>query len=272
VIGVIAAGYGRILSADAETSACQDVVVSDPRAAELARLAGHLADTTRATFLLALLDGRAWTARELAAHARVAPSTATEHLNRLCAAGLIAEQRAGRHRYLRIADPKVALLVEDLAADLAPARLPATLRAVTAHDALVRGRTCYDHLAGELGVAITDALTERGLLDQRTGFALTGDGVAFLVDQLDVEPALLTPGRRPVARPCLDWTQRRTHLAGVAGAQICQQLMDRGWVERVGSGRAVRLTPPGRRALHALLGLSESSNAAQAERTVGTRP
>jgi DNA-binding transcriptional ArsR family regulator len=230
--------------------------VRDTRASELARLAAHLADTTRAAFLLALLDGRAWTALELARHAGVAASTATEHLNRLRAAGLISERRQGRHRYVQIDDARVAQLVEDLAAHL-PASRPAanTLRAVTAHEAMARGRTCYDHLAGELGVAITDALSDRGLIEQRIGFALTEDGVNFLVDGLGVDPGVLTPARRPVARPCLDWTQRRTHLAGVAGAELCRQLMERGWVERVGSSRAVRVTPPGRGALYDLLGL-----------------
>jgi DNA-binding transcriptional ArsR family regulator len=229
----------------------------DPRAADLARLAGHLADPTRAAFLLALLDGRAWTVTELATHAGVAVSTATEHLNRLLAARLIGERRQGRHRYVQIEGPRVAYLVEDLAADLSPPRPAAsTLRAVRAHEALVRGRTCYDHLAGELGVAITDALIARGLIEQHAGFALTTEGMAFLTGSLGVDPTALVPGRRPVARGCLDWTQRRTHLAGVAGSEIRQQLMSRGWVQRTGPGRAVRVTPSGREALHDLLSLS----------------
>ena len=228
----------------------------DPRAEELARLAGHLADPTRAAFLLALLDGRAWTVTELANHAGVAVSTATEHLNRLRTAGLVGERRQGRHRYVQIEDPRVAYLVEDLTADLSPARpARASLRAVRAHEALVRGRTCYDHLAGELGVAITDALVERGLIEQHAGLALTAEGTAFLTGPLGVDPQALVPGRRPVVRACLDWTQRRTHLAGVAGAEICRQLMKRGWVERAAPSRAVRVTPAGRDALHDLLGL-----------------
>lgn len=228
----------------------------DPRAGELARLAGHLADTTRAAFLLALLDGRAWTVTELATQAGVAVSTATEHVNRLLDAGLVGERRQGRHRYVQITDQRVAYLVEDLAAELSPPRpAAATLRAVRAHEALVRGRTCYDHLAGELGVAITDALIDRGLIEQHAGFALTADGTAFLTDSLGIDPQTLVSGRRPVVRACLDWTQRRTHLAGVAGAQIRRQLMDRGWVEATGPGRAVRVTPSGRAALRDLLGL-----------------
>ncbi len=229
--------------------------MSDSRAAGLARLAGNLADPTRACILLALLDGRAWTATELAAHAGVAASTVSEHLSRLRDSGLLRERRQGRHRYVELADPGVAQLIEDLAAHTPPVQPAGTLRAATAHAAMVRGRTCYDHLAGELGVALTDAFTDHGFLEQRNGFALTEAGARFLTVELGVDRSALVPGRRTVARPCLDWTQRRTHLAGVAGAQLCEKLLARGWVQRVGTGRAVRVTSPGQDALRALLGL-----------------
>ena len=128
----------------------------DSRGAELARLAGLLADPTRATFCLALLDGRAWTAGELARHAGVAASTATEHLHRLTGAGLLVEQREGRHRYVRVADAATAQLIEDLASRAgAPAAPVRSLRAATVSAALANGRTCYDHLAGRLGVEVT---------------------------------------------------------------------------------------------------------------------
>jgi DNA-binding transcriptional ArsR family regulator len=231
-------------------------MTGDVRGPALARFAGHLADPTRATILVALLDGRAWTASELAARARVAPSTATEHLNRLLDAGLVGERRPGRHRYVQIVDPAVAQLLEDISAHLEPPARPAgSLRAATAHKALVRGRTCYDHLAGRLGVMLTDAMTSRGLLSQDQGFNLTTDGVAWLVDTLGVDPVGLRQNRRPVARPCLDWTERRTHLAGVAGAQVCARFFDQGWLERIGSGRAVRPTRTGERAMTELLGI-----------------
>lgn len=138
----------------------------DARAPGLAALAGLLADETRAVCLLALLDGRAWTAGELARHAGVAPSTLSEHLGKLVAGGLLAEERQGRHRYVRLADTRVAQLVEDLAVQVAPhpAHRPRTLRAASAGSAMARGRTCYDHLAGRLGIAVTDALTAHGLL------------------------------------------------------------------------------------------------------------
>ena len=216
----------------------------------LARLAALLADDTRAAFCLALLDGRAWTAGELAARAGVAPATATGHLHKLVAAGLLSEQRQGRHRYVRLAGPQVAHLIEDLAAHLPPAPAPArTLRAATASAALARGRTCYDHLAGSLGVAVTDALERTGRLSRDAGFALTPAGLRWLDGLPPVRAS-----RRPLVRSCLDWTERREHLAGAAGASVCAYLIGQGWVARVGTGRAVRVTPAGGPALTELFG------------------
>ncbi|MEV5902512.1 winged helix-turn-helix domain-containing protein, partial [Streptomyces sp. NPDC052127] len=219
----------------------------DARAPGLAALAGLLADETRAVCLLALLDGRAWTAGELARHARVAASTLSEHLGKLVAGGLLAEDRQGRHRYVRLADTRVAQLVEDLAVQVAPhpAHRPRTLRAASAGSAMARGRTCYDHLAGRLGIAVTDALTAHGLLsavsepggrtdgaeagpaasgpaapassaapasrERATGFLLTEAGLRWFEGS---GIALDRATRRPLARACLDWTERRPHLAG----------------------------------------------------------
>jgi DNA-binding transcriptional ArsR family regulator len=232
----------------------------DRGAAGLAAFAGLIAEPTRAAFCLALLDGRSWTAGELARHAGVAPSTATEHLNRMLAGGLLVERRQGRHRYVELAGPHVAHLVEDLVAGAqanggAAAHPPRTLRAATVENALARGRTCYDHLAGRLGVAVSDALAARGLLDREGGLALTDAGRDWLAGELGIGPTDLRSGRRPLARACLDWTERRPHLAGVAGARICERLLERRWVARIGSGRAVRVTPTGVTALRNLLGL-----------------
>ncbi|MGW3726794.1 ArsR/SmtB family transcription factor [Streptomyces sp. NPDC000851] len=268
----------------------------DPRAPELARLAGLIADETRAACLLALLDGRAWTAGELARHAGVAASTASEHLHRLVAGGVLAEERQGRHRYVRLADARVAQLVEDLAAQVAPGavvRRPRGLRETSSGSAMARGRTCYDHFAGRLGTAVTDALTARGLLlptsepegragverstarrpeglstgglstpagaprrrtseERATGFALTDAGLRWF-DSAGI--TLDRTSRRPLARACLDWTERRPHLAGVAGAALCRHALDAGWCVRIGSARAVKVTPEGERALSELLGI-----------------
>ncbi|KOU57904.1 ArsR family transcriptional regulator [Streptomyces sp. MMG1533] len=227
----------------------------DPRASPLARLAGLVADETRAACLLALLDGRAWTAGELARHAGVAASTLSEHLDKLVAGGLLAEERQGRHRYVRLADARVAQLVEDLAAQVAPggaAVRPRNLRESNAGSAMARGRTCYDHLAGRLGIVVTDALTSRELLRQDTGFALTDAGIGWF-EATGIR--LDRTSRRPLARACLDWTERRPHLAGVAGAALCRHALDAGWCVRIGSERAVKVTATGERALSELLGI-----------------
>ncbi|MFJ6659178.1 ArsR/SmtB family transcription factor [Streptomyces sp. NPDC091377] len=229
----------------------------DPRAPQLAALAALIADETRARCLLALLDGRAWTAGELARHAGVAASTVSEHLGKLVTGGLITEERQGRHRYVRLADASAAQLVEDLAARVGPAvRPPRTLREAGAGSAMARGRTCYDHLAGRLGIAVTDALTAHGLLRQDTGFALTDPGVEWFGS---TGIPLTRTGRRPLARGCLDWTERRPHLGGVAGAALCRHALDTGWCVRIGSERAVKVTAEGEQALAGLLGIDAES-------------
>jgi DNA-binding transcriptional ArsR family regulator len=220
---------------------------------DLAALAAVLADRTRASFCLALLDGRAWTSGELARHAGVARSTASEHLDRLVAAGLLVHEHQGRHRYVRLADAQVAELIEYISAH-APAQpaAPRSLRAASAGGAMARARTCYDHLAGTLGVGLADAMTERGLLDRDDGWLVRPAGLEWLADMgVDLEVARAL--RRPFARPCLDWTERRPHLAGAAAAAMCERFFATRWIERIGSGRAVRLTPAGRRALTASL-------------------
>ncbi|MGW3213034.1 ArsR/SmtB family transcription factor [Streptomyces parvus] len=230
----------------------------DSAAVRLAALAALLADGTRASFCLALLDGRAWTAGELARYAGVAPSTASEHLGRLVAGGLLAEERQGRHRYVRLAGEPAAHLVEELASQAVPGEpeRPRSLRAASVGSALARGRTCYDHLAGRLGIRITEAMTLRGLLRQDTGFALTEAGLEWF-DALGIP--LDRSGRRPLVRACLDWTERRPHLAGAAGAALCAHVLEAGWCERFGSGRAVRVTPAGVVALSEALGLDPAS-------------
>jgi DNA-binding transcriptional ArsR family regulator len=199
-----------------------------------------LADATRATVCLALLDGRAWTATELARAANVSRPTISEHLNLLVDGGLLTEVRQGRHRYVKLAGPDTAELLEGLAA-LAPRRTGTvnSLAAVSKRDAFARARTCYDHLAGKLGVALTDAMTERGLLDWSDGIALTAEGSAWL-EELGV---VIEPRRgRPAVRSCLDVTERRPHLAGAVGAALCRHALRQGWVSHIPGGRALKVT------------------------------
>ncbi|MDI3405235.1 ArsR/SmtB family transcription factor [Streptomyces cavernicola] len=219
----------------------------------LADTARLLADPTRAAFCQALLDGRAWTAGELARHAGVRPSTASEQLSRLVEGGLLAEERQGRHRYVRLAGPEAAALIEALAAYAPDRPSPRSLRQSVRLSAEARARTCYDHLAGRLGVALADALIGRNLVADDAGLAVTPEGRAWLTGTLRYDhPA---GSRRPLVRSCLDWTERRPHLAGALGAALCATALERSWVRRVGSGRAVRVTGAGREAFEKLLGV-----------------
>jgi len=221
----------------------------------LSRLAALLADPTRAQMCLALLDGRSWTAGELGSCTGVAASTASEHLSRLVEGGLLVEERQGRHRYVRLAGPTTAQLVEDLVAHVSPgAGPPQSLRAVRTSRALAAGRTCYDHLAGRLGVQVLDAMAGRGLAEVAHGVSVTASGTAWLAG-IGIDVDALLAGRRPLARACLDWTEQRPHLGGAAGAGLCERFLGAGWVERTGQDRAVRVTAVGERALEDLLGL-----------------
>jgi len=223
------------------------------QAEAVAAFAGLLADRSRACICLALLDGRAWTVGELARHSRIAPLTASEHVSLLAGSGLLAEERQGRHRYVRLAGPDVADLVEDLAGVAGVPALPTSLRGARAAAELGAGRTCYDHLAGRLGVHLFDAMDANALLDTRNGLTLTEAGSAWLAELgCDLE---FQGSRRPLLRTCLDWTERRHHLAGRAGAALHAALLSRGWTERGLRPRAVRLTEAGRDALADRLGI-----------------
>ncbi|MEW2181573.1 winged helix-turn-helix domain-containing protein [Streptomyces sp. NPDC005406] len=218
----------------------------------ISETASLLADRTRAAFCQALLDGRAWTAGELARSAGVSASTASEQLSRLIEGGLLAEDRQGRHRYVRLADPEAAALIEAVAS-YAPGASPRprNLRQSVQAGAEARARTCYDHLAGELGVALADAMVSRGLVADDAGLTVTPAGRDWLADALDYRhPA---GARRPLVRSCLDWTERRSHLAGAVGAALCATSLERQWVRRIGSGRAVKVTQAGAETFRELL-------------------
>jgi len=212
-----------------------------------------LADRSRAAMCIALLDGRAWTAGELARHAGISAPTASEHLNQLVQAGLLVQERQGRHRYVRLAGSDVARLIEDLAVVAGQPAPTRSLRTVRAADDLAAARTCYDHLAGALGVWLFDAMVAAGLLATADGLALTTAGRSWFTDLAG--PASLRPSTsRPLVRGCLDWTERKSHLAGALGAVLCQQFLDRSWIQRVPESRAVRITADGELAIGELLG------------------
>ncbi len=196
------------------------------------------------------MDGRAWTGRELARAAHVTPSTASEHLQRLVNGDLLSVVAQGRFRYYRLASPEVASALEALMV-LAPRDAAATPKRAAIDPLLRYGRTCYDHLAGELGVALTEALVRRGaVVFGSDGGALTPVGVEFF-EQLEIA---IEPGnaRRPLCRPCMDWSERRLHLAGRAGAALARHAFERGWTQRQEDTRAVLVTDTGVAVLYEL--------------------
>ncbi|MGO3022193.1 MAG: ArsR/SmtB family transcription factor [Brevibacterium sp.] len=220
-----------------------------PEAApSIAPVAAALADPSRAVMCTALMDGRAWTPGELATLCGIARSTATEHLHRLAEAGITVDVRQGKHRYVTLAGDQIAELLERLAA-VSGHTLP-TAPSLSASDRTRRfreGRTCYKHLAGRLGLHLTDALRSHGHLDE--DWRLTGAGTAWAArHRLD-----LSEHR---GKPCLDTTERRPHLAGPLGVSLCAALFAQRWISRIGDGRAIRLTPDGRGNLRDLLQLA----------------
>jgi DNA-binding transcriptional ArsR family regulator len=219
--------------------------------AAVGRLIG---DPARAHMLDAMMDGRAHSAGELAVIAGVSPATASGHLRQLLDEHLVAVAVQGRHRYYRLASPAVAQMLEGLMAITAPR--PARPRATpNVPNALREARTCYDHLAGRLGIAIADRLDETGVVRiDSDAIALTDHGRTWLADHaFDIDAA---PGRsrRPMCRPCLDWTERRPHLAGVLGAALLDGLIARRWIVRSEGSRAIAVTRSGAPELHQLFG------------------
>jgi DNA-binding transcriptional ArsR family regulator len=226
---------------------------SDITPVEIAGTAALLSDVARAAILCALLDGRARTAGELAYAAGVTPQTASSHLGRLVDAGLIAVVAQGRHRYHRLANTEAAQLLETMG--ILATGQPRRARVPGPRDAALRAaRTCYDHLAGRFGVAIADALRVTGsTIVHDRDVEITPEGDRRLAC-LGVDVPRLRQDRRPLCRHCLDWSERRPHLAGSVATQVMRNALASGWIERLKDTRAVRVTAEGRRAFAGALG------------------
>ncbi|MEU4190448.1 helix-turn-helix transcriptional regulator [Kribbella sp. NPDC026611] len=238
--------------------------------ADVARAAALLAEPARAKVLIALADGRALPASLLADEAGVSAQTVSAHLHKLLAGGLLAVERSGRHRYYRLAGPEVAEAVEAIARIAKPQPIK-SLRQSTRAAALREARTCYDHLAGRLGVSLLEGLVRRDALKRTDGGSgaerrpddplaqqlpdgpyVLGSKATEVFADLGVDLAEQT-SRRKLLRFCVDWSEQRHHLAGQLGASVANSLLDRGWVRRRPRQRAVDLTEAGQEALAELL-------------------
>jgi DNA-binding transcriptional ArsR family regulator len=227
----------------------------------LANAAKMIAEPARAAMLLELMGGRAVPAGELALVAHVSPQTASEHLARLHEAGFVTVQRQGRHRYYELANEEVAYAVESLLvlSSAHHARHSDKTAGLTL-GSLEHARTCYAHLAGWLGVAITDALQREGHLARAAGraFSVTDRGMEWFEQRGIVVPRLEGGADPKLARQCPDWTERRPHLAGTLGVKMYKRFTELGWIAPTRKSRAVRITLEGRKAfsqyLHIVVG------------------
>jgi len=229
----------------------------EPHVAAVGALVG---DPARATMLCTLLGGQELSATELARRGGVAANAASAHLAKLVAGGLLTVRASGRQRLFRLADERVARAIEALCVIAAPPKIVALSQARIS-DELRHARTCYDHLAGRLGVAVTDALVKRkAIVGAKDGqYRLTASGAAFC-EALGIDVKRMRRARRHFASECIDWSERRPHLAGAAGAALCDVFVARLWVERRPGTRALRVTAAGRSWLRSRLSIDLSGD------------
>lgn len=223
-----------------------------PKFIEIAELIG---EPSRATMLFELLSGRSLPASELAHACRITPQTASAHLAKLVEGGLLSVDQSGRHRYYRLANPEVAHLLEAMNM-IAPQKPVSSLRESDQVKKVRFARTCYDHLAGAAGVALTDRFVHLGyIVPAEKDFELTAEGAGKMI-QMGIDIDALRKAKRHFARPCLDWSERKHHLAGGLGAAITNRLMELDWIRRYPEGRAVQITESGREGLYREFGLT----------------
>jgi DNA-binding transcriptional ArsR family regulator len=226
---------------------------------DIAMVAALVGDPARSNMLTALMTGRALTASELAHQAGVTPQTASSHLSKLEAGGLIEPEKQGRHRYYRLTGPDVAGVLEGLAG-LAARAGHMRVRTGPKDPALRRARICYDHLAGDLGVQMLDSLKKQRLVRQsKQAIELTAEGKRFMEKSLQISAEALAHPRRPVCKACLDWSERRHHLAGTLGAAMMTRFAELKWAARDSTpgSRVVNFTRNGEKHFAELFGKSE---------------
>lgn len=211
---------------------------------DIALIGSLIGDPARANMLNALLSGKALTATELASEAQVTPATASTHLAKLESGGLVSQRKSGRHRYYSLADEDVAGVLEALGC-LAAKRGHLRTRTGPKEPALRKARICYDHLAGEMGVRMLDSLSARGFVaEEGEALHLTDAGRGF-VETFGIPLDALAASRRPLCRSCLDWSARRSHLAGSLGAAMLDRITALGWAKRETGTRAIRFSRNG---------------------------
>jgi DNA-binding transcriptional ArsR family regulator len=229
----------------------------------IARIAALLGDRARADALTALMQDHALTATELAAIAGVTKQTMSAHLSKLLDAGLVDVDQQGRHRYFRLSNEDVARLLESL---MGVAFRTGAVRLISSprDPALRKARSCYGHLAGELGVLVYEALLRHGMLEiSKQALQLTKTGVRWFA-RIGVETTTVAQQHRVLCRPCMDWSERRHHLAGALGTAMLSQFCDLRWVSRSAKSRAIRITPLGERNFQALFKLRERGTSVRA--------
>ena len=222
---------------------------------DLRLIAAAISQPARCAMLQALMGAVSLPASELAFRAGVSNSTASSHLNVLVESGAVAVCKCGRHRYYKLSSPDVAQFLEQLSYS-APARDVPKAPRKSVGDKLRKARFCYDHLAGELGVAITDAMIAEGCISEDgEAFGLTRSGEDFLKSRLQIEPDALRRMRRPIVLSCLDWSERRPHAAGAVGSALASCFMNSGWIVGSRDDWSVAVTPTGAEMFKALFGL-----------------
>jgi len=227
----------------------------DPRmvtTATIAEIGALLGDPARANMMVALLDGRALTARELADRAGIAPQTASSHLHKLATAGMIAMSKQGRHRYHRLASPDVALLLEQMHVAGSVLSTAAPRRTGPQDPAMREARSCYDHLAGRIAVEIGAHLLDDASADGAVALSRRG---ATTLEAMGIDLAEASASRRGFCRACLDWSERRPHIAGAVGAAMLGTMLERGWLHRRDGTRALLVSATGEQALHRFFGI-----------------